>query len=52
MYQSAIPATEIVNEPRYKRLVVHILNVTLCVGPGEIPIDEDARIHLVCQSEI
>lgn len=45
LYANAIPATEIVEyEPRYKRLIGHILENVFVVsgGPGEIPLDEDA----------
>ncbi|MFT7381925.1 MAG: chromosome segregation protein, partial [Roseivirga sp.] len=45
LYENAIPATQIVEyEPRYKRLISHILENVFLIsgGPGEIPMDEDA----------
>jgi chromosome segregation protein len=44
LYENAIPATQIVEyEPRYKRLISHILENVFLIsgGPGEIPMDED-----------
>ena len=45
MFENAIPATEIVEyEPKYKRLIGHILENVYIVsgGPGDIPMDADA----------
>lgn len=45
MYDQAIPATQVVEyEPKYKKLISHILGDVFIIngGPGEIPIDEEA----------
>jgi len=45
MFENAIPATEIAEyEPKYKRLIGHILENVYIVngGPGEIPMDSEA----------
>lgn len=45
MFENAIPATEIVEfEPKYKRLIGHILENVYIVngGPGDIPMDTEA----------
>lgn len=45
MYDQAIPATQVVEyEPKYKKLISHILGNVFIVngGPGEIPFDEEA----------
>lgn len=45
LFQNAIPATEIVEyEPKYKRLIGHILENAYIIsgGPGDIPMDSEA----------
>ncbi len=45
LFENAIPATEIVEyEPKYKRLISHILENVYIVkgGPGDIPMDDTA----------